>query len=115
VATTPQSRIEEQLPAESAAGSPSGPTALARTEAPEPPRSIVDDPAIRAIPVQVDVAVPVRNFRVRNVLALAPGTVIESRWSHSEDLPLAAGDVQLAWCEFEVIETQLGVRITRLA
>ena len=103
------------MPGEAASGAPSSSTALARTDALEPPQSIAEEPAFAAIPVQVDVAVPVRNFRVRNVLALAPGVVIESRWSHSEDLPLAAGNVQLAWCEFEVIDTQLGVRITRLA
>ncbi len=58
---------------------------------------------------------PVREFRVRHLLALAPGQVIESQWSHGNDLPLAAGDVQLAWSEFEVVETQLAVRVTRLA
>jgi flagellar motor switch protein FliN/FliY len=41
--------------------------------------------------------------------------VIESQWSHGEDLPLASGDVQVAWSEFEVVETRLAVRITRLA
>jgi hypothetical protein len=29
-------------------------------------------------------------------------------------MPLAAGDVQLAWSEFEVINTQMAVRLTRL-
>ena len=67
------------------------------------------------LPVELDVAVPVREFRVRHLLALEPGTVIESRWNHGNDLPLAAGDVKLAWTEFEVIETRLGVRVTRLA
>ena len=71
--------------------------------------------AVARLPVELDVAIPVRDFRVRNLLALAPGALIESRWSNGEDVPLAAGEVQLAWTEFEVIETQLGVRITRLA
>lgn len=43
-----------------------------------------------------------------------PGKVIESQWNHGNDLPLAAGEVTLAWTEFEVIDTQLGVRVTRL-
>jgi hypothetical protein len=30
-------------------------------------------------------------------------------------MPLAAGDVQLAWSEFEVVDSQLAVRVTRLA
>ncbi len=60
-------------------------------------------------------AVPVRDFRVRNLLALEPGQVIESQWGHGDDVPLAAGEVQLAWSEFEVVDTQLAVRVTRLA
>jgi flagellar motor switch/type III secretory pathway protein FliN len=67
------------------------------------------------LPVELDVAVPVREFRVRNLLALDRGQVIETQWGHGEDLPLASGDVQLAWSEFEVVESQLGVRVTRLA
>jgi hypothetical protein len=30
-------------------------------------------------------------------------------------MPLCAGDVQLAWSEFEVVDTELAVRVTRLA
>ena len=72
-------------------------------------------PLVTRLPVELDVAVPVREFRVRHLLALAPGAVIESQWNHGIDLPLAAGDVQLAWSEFEVVETKLAVRVTRLA
>jgi len=72
-------------------------------------------PLVASLPVELDVAVPVREFRVRHLLALEPGSVVESRWNHGKDLPLAAGDVQLAWTEFEVIETHLAVRVTRLA
>jgi flagellar motor switch/type III secretory pathway protein FliN len=70
---------------------------------------------VARLPVELDVMVPVREFRVRHLLALTPGQLIESRWGHGEDVPVAAGDVQLAWSEFEVIDTQLAVRITRLA
>ncbi len=72
-------------------------------------------PLVARLPVELDVAVPVREFRVRNLLALDPGTVIESRWNHGNDMPLAAGEVKLAWTEFEVIEARLAVRVTRLA
>lgn len=70
---------------------------------------------VAKIPVQLDVAIPVREFRVRNLLALEPGQVIETRWANGEDLPLASGQVQLAWSEFEVQDNELAVRITRLA
>jgi flagellar motor switch/type III secretory pathway protein FliN len=71
--------------------------------------------AVARLPVEVDVAVPVSAFRVRHLLALEPGQVIESQWSSGDDTPLAAGNVQLAWTEFEVVDTQMAVRVTRLA
>ena len=52
--------------------------------------------------------VPVREFRVRQFLALAPGQVIETQWGHGDDLPLAARTVQLAWSEFEVSRDAAG-------
>jgi flagellar motor switch protein FliN/FliY len=70
---------------------------------------------VAQLPVELEVAVPVRDFRVRNLLSLEPGQVIETQWSPGEDMPLLAGDVQLAWSEFEVVDTQLAVRLTRLA
>jgi flagellar motor switch protein FliN/FliY len=72
-------------------------------------------PAVALLPVELDVAIPVRDFRVRNLLALEPGQLIESQWGHGDDVPLASADVQLAWSEFEVVESQMAVRITRLA
>ena len=70
---------------------------------------------VARLPVALDVVVPVREFRVRHLLALAPGHVIQSQWGHGDDVPVSAGDVRLAWSEFEVIEAQLAVRVTRLA
>jgi flagellar motor switch protein FliN/FliY len=67
------------------------------------------------MPVALQVAVPVRNFRVKHLLAMAPGEVIEAHWANGDDLPLASGEVQLAWTEFEVVDSRLAVRITRLA
>ena len=82
------------------------------TIAPEPqPLS----PLVARLPVELEVAVPVRDFRVRNLLSLEKGNVIETRWGHGDDLPLSAGEVQLAWSEFEVIESRLAVRVTRVA
>jgi flagellar motor switch protein FliN/FliY len=82
----------------------------------EPPaEALALGPAIAALPVELDVSIPVRGFRVRNLLALEPDSLIETQWGHGEDMPLKAGDVQLAWSEFEVVDAQLAVRVTRLA
>jgi flagellar motor switch protein FliN/FliY len=67
------------------------------------------------LPVGLAVSVPVREFRIRNLLAMTAGALIETQWGHGEDLPLSSGDVQLAWSEFEVVDTRLAVRVTRLA
>ena len=98
------------------AGDPAGEQALI----PSPPVLEEEDliqltPQLGRLPVELDVAIPAKEFRVRNLLALEPGVLIETQWAHGEDLPLAAGDVQLAWSEFEVVDTQLAVRVTRLA
>lgn len=83
--------------------------------APKPKLRIpVESPAMR-LKVELEVSVPVGSFRGKNLLALEPGVVVESRWRHGDDLPLSAGRVELAWTEFEVVETQLAARLTRLA
>jgi flagellar motor switch protein FliN/FliY len=79
----------------------------------QPGQLVLSAPLAR-MPVELDVAIPIPDFRVRNLLALEPGQLVESDWGHGEDVPLASGAVQLAWTEFEVIESQLAVRITRL-
>lgn len=80
----------------------------------EAERTPLSTPMAR-LPIELGVGVPLGNFRVRNLLVLEPGEVIESEWAHGEDVPLASGKVQLAWSEFEVVDSQLAVRITRLA
>jgi flagellar motor switch protein FliN/FliY len=82
---------------------------------PEDAGLLVLTPPVARLPVELEVSIPVRDFRVRNLLALEPGQVVETQWTQGEDMPLAAGDVQLAWSEFEVVDLQLAVRITRLA
>lgn len=102
--------------------SPPGVSALQPLQAALPTASAAVDEedllansAAAALPVEMEVGVPVRDFRVRHLLALEPGQVIESQWSHVEDFPIGTGDVQLAWSEFEVLDSQMAVRLTRLA
>ena len=66
------------------------------------------------LPVQLDIAIPLRSFKVRNLLELKAGEVLETQWSATEDLPLWGGGVQLVWVEFEVVDDRLAVRVTRL-
>jgi len=75
-----------------------------------PPGSI-----LAGLPLQLDVTIPVPTFRVGDLLALEKGNVLESDWSHTEDVPIWCGGSQLAWTEFEVVEDKLAVRITRIS
>ncbi|MGB6191114.1 MAG: FliM/FliN family flagellar motor C-terminal domain-containing protein [Terracidiphilus sp.] len=93
----------------------SEPPALVSTPQPLGPERLSLTPPLTRLPVELDVAVPVRAFRVRNLIGLESGQVVETQWEDTGDLPLAAGDVQLAWSEFEVVDTRMAVRITRLA
>lgn len=88
--------------------------AVVSESGPQEPKGTIS-PWMGRLPVELEVTVPVRSFRVRNLVALEKGSVIESQWKHGEDMPLSAGAVQLAWTEFEVVEGRLAVRITRLA
>jgi flagellar motor switch/type III secretory pathway protein FliN len=95
-------------------GSPGGEGTGRDTGSEEQIGSLRLSPPQARLPVELEVMVPVREFRVRHLLALAAGEVIETRWGHGEDLPLSSGDVQLAWSEFEVVDNRLAVRVTRL-
>ena len=72
-------------------------------------------PVLAKLPVVISAAIPMKRFRVKDVLGLQTGQVFESASAETEDVPLMAGRVCLAWSEFEVIDRRLVVRLTRLA
>ena len=47
-------------------------------------------------------------------LRLSVGTMIASAWPASEEVQLYAQNVALGWCEFEVVDGTIAVRLTRL-
>jgi hypothetical protein len=81
----------------------------------EPEQSSDHWAAFAALPTSVMVAVPIPNFRVRDVLTLQPGCILSSVWHGAGDVPLLAGEVQFAWVEFEVTDEKLSARITRFS
>jgi flagellar motor switch/type III secretory pathway protein FliN len=111
-AATTQRPEEAQQPAVPGAGT----ALLARGEiAADAPDEGGRDMRLDQMPMQLDVLVRVRSFRVGDLLALSKGTVVETVHDHAADVPLACGGALLVWGEFEVVEQKLGVRITRLA
>jgi flagellar motor switch/type III secretory pathway protein FliN len=79
-----------------------------------PPSDPSRHPALAALPLQLDVVIPIPNFRVRELLAMDKDTVLESSWPYAEDVPVWCGGAQLVWSEFEVVDNALAVRVTRV-
>ena len=71
--------------------------------------------SVAALPTPIMVAVPLPGFRIRDMLALRPGSIVASAWRGDREVPLSAGHVEFAWVEFEVTDEALSARITRLA
>jgi flagellar motor switch protein FliN/FliY len=72
-------------------------------------------PMISRLPAVLAVSIPLNRFKVCDLLNLECGTTIESTWPETEDVPLKAGALQLCWGEFEVVEQNMALRLTRLA
>jgi len=78
------------------------------------PKHFPESSPLAGLPMQLDVTIPISSFRVRDLLALDKGSILESQWSHTDDVPVWCGGSQLVWSEFEVIDDKLAVRVTRL-
>ena len=66
------------------------------------------------LPVVLEAAIPLARFRVRDLVGLRPGRMVETAWPATSDIPLRCGSAQLSWAEFEVVDEQLAVRLTLL-
>jgi flagellar motor switch protein FliN/FliY len=69
---------------------------------------------LAGLPIKLEATVPLRGFRVRDLLDLESKRVLESDWAGSADVPLCCDGVQLCWTEFETVEDKIAVRITLL-
>lgn len=90
----------------------------ARSVTSSPPRLLEEHPAwptLARMPTVLSVNIPLRGFRVCHLLVLQAGHTIASAWSVKEDVPLKLGKLDVCWGEFEVVEQQMALRLTRLA
>jgi flagellar motor switch/type III secretory pathway protein FliN len=70
---------------------------------------------VQDLACQLSVELPVPGFRVRDLMRLQPQVVIDTHWPVGNDVPLRVNGELLAWCEFEVVENHLAVRLTELS
>ena len=70
---------------------------------------------VRELACYLTVDLPLPNFHVADLVALDRQSVIDTHWPVGNDVPLRVNGELLAWCEFEVVESRLAVRLTELA
>ncbi len=66
------------------------------------------------LPCTLALEVPVVHFTVGTLLSMQVGTLVESAWHQSTDMPLRVNGLLMAWTEFEVVGERLAARITDL-
>jgi flagellar motor switch protein FliN len=81
------------------------------------PEAPVADPWARVepLPCLLTVEIPVPGFTVSDLVHLERGRIIATRWTVGQDAPLRVNGGLIAWCEFEVVQDRLAVRLTELA
>ena len=67
------------------------------------------------LPCQLTLQIPVTGFTVGDLAKMKVGTIVETQYHNTQDIPLRANGLLIGWTEFEVIANRLAVRITELA
>lgn len=67
------------------------------------------------LPCTLALDIPVVKFTVGDLLNLAKGSVVETAYHQSSDLPLRVNGQLVGWTEFEVVGERLAVRLTDLS
>jgi flagellar motor switch/type III secretory pathway protein FliN len=82
-------------------------------------RETVDDEArwkpVLGLPCQLIVDLPLPDFKIADLLKLRSGSVINAHWRLGRDVPLQLNGLLIGWSEFEVVGSNLAVRLTELA
>jgi flagellar motor switch/type III secretory pathway protein FliN len=67
------------------------------------------------LPCTLVLEIPVIGFAVGDLLGLKVGSVVETAYHQSSDLPLRVNGQLVGWTEFEVVGERLAVRLTDLS
>ena len=67
------------------------------------------------LPCTLTLDVPVVHFTIADLLGLKQGSIVQTAWHHTSDVPLRVNQVLIGWTEFDVIGDRLVVRITEQA
>jgi flagellar motor switch/type III secretory pathway protein FliN len=70
---------------------------------------------VHGLPCQLTAELPVARFTVADLLGLEVGSLLDSRASTRDNVPVRANGSLIGWAEFEVSENRFCVRLTELA
>jgi flagellar motor switch/type III secretory pathway protein FliN len=81
----------------------------------EKPQDLDPSESIPWLPCTLALDLPVVRFTVGDLLGLAVGSIVETAYHQSSDLPLRVNGQLVGWTEFEVVGERLAVRLTDLS
>jgi flagellar motor switch/type III secretory pathway protein FliN len=67
------------------------------------------------LPCTLALDIPVVKFTISDLLNLQNGSIVETAYHQSSDLPLRVNGQLVGWTEFEVVGERLAVRLTDLS
>ena len=70
---------------------------------------------VMGLSCRLSVEIPIPGFKIGDLVGLRPQGVVDTRWQAGTDVPVQVNRQLVGWCEFEVVENRLAVRITELA
>jgi flagellar motor switch/type III secretory pathway protein FliN len=84
-------------------------------QSPDRPQEREPDEFLPWLPCTLALDLPVVNFTVGDLLSLTNGSIVETSYHQSSDLPLRVNGQLVGWTEFEVVGERLAVRLTDLS
>ncbi len=77
---------------------------------PLPPQQHDVESLFPRLPCRLSLEIPAIRFTVGDLLRLKPGSIVETIYHQSSDLPLHVNGQLVGWTEFEVVGERLAVR-----
>ena len=81
----------------------------------EKPQDLDPAEVLPWLPCTLALDIPVARFTVASLLTLDKGSIVETAYHQSSDLPLRVNGQLVGWTEFEVVGERLAVRLTDLS
>ena len=67
------------------------------------------------LPCELTVDLRLPGFTIADLLKLRPGSVLDARWRLGREVPVRLNGTLIGWCEFEMVNQNLAVRLTEAA